>query len=293
MGICLIGLVAFAGDGLFAARQRGSAARCPGRRGAVRFRRRGWVGWLFVVCCGQAVTALQAQQPQSPAGLDPRLPPADEQVQPLLQAGQVRFDFYDVRPREQEFDGRTQFQLDIDYQFRYQSRSLRRANRQFARLGVHFTQVEVKLANAISLPASLIGTEFWENSLVQHELQHVRINSDPRVKMLTRELLHRLDSLELELAAGQSRPTESQVQEAVESEVAAVIQHMTELLLQNNGLLDRITQHGLRTGDFDPNFFHRLYTLESLEEAEFPRLAEVQQLLRRKSYRKASQVDGW
>ncbi|TWT52668.1 hypothetical protein Pla22_02940 [Rubripirellula amarantea] len=84
---------------------------------------------------------------------------------------------------------------------------------------------------------------FWQDPLVQHELDHVRISSDPRLRKRFLELVGKPGKIELTL-----EPTDKVdaafVRQAVQKHVANSFDQVSELASIRYRELDRLTRHG-------------------------------------------------
>lgn len=228
-----------------------------------------------------AAQCASAQQPANP-------PEVPEALASLVQAGQITWELYDERPVDLRYDGETHFEIKLDYKYRTQVRPIRENGRVIQRVTVAFFAITPKIENRVRLPIALVASDFWKSPLVLHELQHVRITSDPRVALLAKHLLKQ--GCKIDFPAN-TPLSESRIRDEIAKQVNAAAKTVSDLVQANNDLLDQLTQHGIELLEGDPQFFNRLYTETNLNDHQFPRLDDVQKLLKTKQYRRLSGSD--
>lgn len=89
---------------------------------------------------------------------------------------------------------------------------------------------------------------FWANPLVLHELDHVRISSDPRIEKLFLKRLKENSSVTRalsELSTAGGKVNESAVRQVVDDVAQKVFDETIELVQIRYQELDRLTDHGL------------------------------------------------
>lgn len=223
------------------------------------------------------------------AGQQPARPPeAPETLAPLVQAGRITWELYDEKPDDLSYDGETHFEIKLDYKFRTQLRPARLNGSVVQQVSVAFFSIKATVENRVRLPRTQLEKGFWQSQLVLHEMQHVQITSDPRVPLLVKSLLQRGSKLNF---PANTTLSESHIKDEIATQVNAVAKIVSDLVQANNDLLDQLTQHGTALLDGDPQFFRRLYTESNLKDQQFPRINDVQQLLRTKQYRRLSGFD--
>ena len=220
----------------------------------------------------------RAQLPSTP-------PDAPVALAAWIDAGKITWELYDRKPEGLMFDGETYFEIKVDYKFRTQLRPIRENGIVAQQVSVAFFSIDAFVENRVRLPKALVTGEFWQSRLVLHELQHVRITSDPRVPLLVKTLLRR--GCQLNFPAN-ALPSESHIKDEIAKHVDATTKSVSDLVQANNALLDQLTQHGLELLDGDPQFFNRLYTETNLNDQQFPKIDDVRALLKTKQYRQLS-----
>ncbi len=208
------------------------------------------------------------------------LPVPPDYLAPLLSAGNIQFAFYDVRPATQAFTGETNFDLKVDYKFRFSVRRAPSSNTSLQQLSITLSSITTKLTNRVSLPIELVDDDFWNAQLVRHELDHVRINSDPRVALLLRRLVAGVKSMQTPRTI-----TQQQIQAILDVRIQERIDEVSRVVRENNALLDRVTTHGLVDDRGDPHFFDRLYQKANLSETHFRFESDIGSLFRNRKYK--------
>ena len=217
------------------------------------------------------------------------LPKPPGELDLLMEAGSVEFLFYDQRPADQKFEGETHFNFDVGYRFRYQSRLGNKQGVPHHFVSVHFSNIRIETKNIIRIPRRYASVSIWDSSLVQHEFEHVRVNSDPRVELLIQELVNAIKRIDIK--AKSRTISRAELTERVEKEIDKRVDEVTRLVQGNNDLLDTVTQHGISTSSRDPNFFYRLFTPENLADQKFSYSDDVKSLLKSKKYVAFSKSD--
>lgn len=85
---------------------------------------------------------------------------------------------------------------------------------------------------------------FWDNRLVRHEMDHVKISSDPRLEKLCRDRMKQLKVLEGPIPSdGNDRAAANAI---LQKRVQEVFQDVSDMAKIRYKELDRITRHGLQ-----------------------------------------------
>ena len=208
------------------------------------------------------------------------IPSTPKRFKDLMDRGAVKFDF--VAPRT--FDAETHFRIFLNYNYNYKTRRVGGANGQVELVTYTFSHLRVRIENEIRLPRTLVGDGFWDTRLVEHEFEHVRINTDPRVTLLVENVQRRNNQVQVPLESFSAGASKQAISNAIEKRIKENVKVCEDLVQRNNKLLDQITRHGITTLESDPNFFRRLYTKENLQEQEFAALPLVSALLRNRRY---------
>ena len=183
------------------------------------------------------------QQPR--ALLMSGLPDPPQQLKKLLAAGAVTFE---LGPRVSAGDPRIIGETRYYISYRYKSAAkweLLRDN-QGARVLIvdpGFSHVQWNPRHVIWLRDEPKEEEFWSNVVLLHELDHLRISTDPRFAKRFAELLRQRRVIRHSLEPGEVAGREL-TDKLVEREARAVFDELTELIAVRYRELDRETSHG-------------------------------------------------
>ena len=199
-----------------------------------------------VICFAVALTVLGSVSGQELKRLSVSTlsePPA--QLKKLLTAGKVTFE---VGPRASAGDARIVGETRYEISYRYKSQANWRLSRddQGARvliIDVVFRRVQWNPKHVIWLRNQPDAKDFWSNSVLLHEFDHLRISTDPRVAKRFAELLKARRVIRHQMQAGEIAGREL-TDKLVEREARAVFDEVTDLIAIRYRELDRETEHG-------------------------------------------------
>lgn len=154
----------------------------------------------------------------------------------------------------------------IEYQFRSRShwRLTRGSNPELV-IAVSYRNIEWNPRHEIWFFHRPEDATFWENTLVLHELDHVRISSDPRfrehfVKRLKDTAIIRLPP------PADGRVNSSVVSRVIDRHVADLFEQTSQLIAIRYLELDRLTSHGQRPLDADSEIARWMNQTETDED---------------------------
>ena len=173
------------------------------------------------------------------------LPEPPRQLKKLLAAGTVTFE---VGPRVSAAGPLIVGETHYSISYRYKSEAKWQLSRddQGARVLIideGFSRVRWKPRHLIWLRDQPEAGEFWSNSVVLHELDHLRISTDPRVAKRFVELLRQRRVIRHLLQPGEVAGREL-TDKLVERAARAVFDELTDLIAIRYRELDRETSHG-------------------------------------------------
>jgi hypothetical protein len=169
------------------------------------------------------------------------LPAPPEPIQELLESAQVTVETGAESQRDAKLSAETVYRIE----YNYGSRSTWRLDDTGEKLQIRIRYLKIDwLAKHRVWFRSVPETEgFWSNSLVQHELDHVRISSDPRFARDFEQRLRANVVLNRTVEAG-VKVDRKYVNKLVEEHVATVFEEVSELIAIRYQELDRVTDHG-------------------------------------------------
>lgn len=208
------------------------------------------------------------------------------ELRTLVKTGNVGIEFYDPAFERRRYPGHTAFMIEVKLRFLYDYRVVTRAGRQFVQIRPRIERSDWKLTNTVTLPESYDTPEMWDSALMLHELDHVAITSDPRVRMLI-ERLHQAVTVIEQPIQQPGDLNDAAIQKLINDEYVRRRDAVIELVKKNNQLMDKVSVHGNRRIPDREAFFRKLYSKEMLDEQQFPYLADVVGLLKTAKYERA------
>lgn len=204
----------------------------------------------------------------------------------LMENDLLEIRFYDPATEPRKFLGETRFDLDCIYKFKFKAKTTQRGRTRKAGIRVTFTQVKVVCKSTVYLPKSYENKDdFWSTKLVRHEMEHVRINSDPRITLLIEFLTKMNTRFEVQLSSNESVNNES-VKELLDDRTRLRREAVNSLIQFNHDDLDKVTGHG-GTGKIEESFFAQLFTKKNIENGKFEYSRTVARYLGSTKYQKA------
>lgn len=209
------------------------------------------------------------------------LPPVPEDLKRIVDAHELSFLVGGERPSltrsirstpesDRRFDAETQFKMNYSFDSRCRWEAIREPATAdtIGRLAVRvrYTRIETQISHQIWLRRLPDPETFWDDSLIRHELDHVRISSDPRLTIRFEKAIRNLQRIELshvqsepvwviarrKYEAAWSRRASLQLyldhrdaKPFVKSAVQMEFDRLIELVNIRYRELDRVTDHGL------------------------------------------------
>lgn len=210
-----------------------------------------------------------------------------EWVNQLIKAEQLTVEYYDPAKPPKPFPGWTDFEFRLNYQYDYRMDWTQKKGGRVAVVVVpKYLKLDVPIKHHIQLPQTLKAERWYEAGLARHELEHVRVGMHPRLEMLGKHLISKVQRIEGMV----DRPddvTLQWVKTRVDAEMAARRDAVLALVLGINQKIDKSTNHGATELADRETFFSELYLKESLDQMKFPYLGQVLDLIAKPDYQKA------
>ncbi len=226
----------------------------------------------------------------------PRPTPADEPSQAAVAAWikaqikdeRLKVEFYDPAKPPRRFPGWTDFEFRVIYEYNYRFAMHTKKKQKIGVIEIKpkFTRVDVPVTNRTLLPNSLAGETWYQAPLAKHELEHIRVGLHPRLVLLTRHLVEKIEVIEVP-AESLSEVTREWVAKHVDEAVAIRKDAIQAFVTRINAKIDSVTRHGATPYPDWDLFLDGLYLKENLDEFKFPYLSEVLDLIESPDYKKA------
>lgn len=184
---------------------------------------------------------LSAAGGQSPISLDD-LPPPPQELKRLIERGEVAFEFGgDANGRS--FAAETHYRIAFDYKTRTTWR-LNPNGRQL-RIVARLVRLGWQPHHKVWFRNRPESETFWNNPLVLHEFDHIRLSSDQRWKEKLEALKRKPAAIQHDLSS-RERVTQALVDQVVDQYLQARLQEVFDLIDIRYRELDRQTAHGKR-----------------------------------------------
>ncbi len=238
------------------------------------FRRPPFAACVFACFCAPYLFPIWPAHPSEIAfaqeGVDHAkwLTQAPPEFQRLLDAGNVSIQASDALLRQKEKFGATEFKLQVGYRFSFKIESNTQED------GVHLVRVRViyqrptfRISHIIHVESDYNPLDPWSHRLMKHEMDHLAISTDPRVRAIVDGILG--GSLVLDLRLEQaSAPSDQQIREYLGSRSAERFADIERVIQIAYDQLDEASVQGNRRIDSRGNFFKQLYSVEWLKSTK-------------------------
>ncbi|MEO1617076.1 MAG: hypothetical protein AAFV88_14590 [Planctomycetota bacterium] len=144
--------------------------------------------------------------------------------------------------------GETRFKLFYRYNGRVQWRPIPSSGGNRIEVKFRLSSLKVTSRHQIWLRRPPASEDFWQDPLVQHEFDHVRVSSHPAVANLFKKEARSLQRFEVSLrdvADGRGRVSRECVDAVVQKKLNESLEGITEYVRIRYRELDRQTRHGL------------------------------------------------
>ena len=207
-------------------------------------------------------------------------------IKELKDSGRLTVEFYEPgQPRQ--YEGWTVFEYKLFFEYECQLEWPRKKPRAGSVAIVSkFTKVELPVTHRMELPKRLEGERWYETTLARHELDHVRVGTHPRLAMLGKHLVKKLNRLERTVEKP-ADVTRDWTRKQIDDEVLRRKDAIEKLVMDINRHIDKVTRHGARPLENREQFLAELFLKENLDEMKFPYLADALDLLDTREYLQA------
>ncbi|MCO8120466.1 hypothetical protein NHH03_01860 [Stieleria sp. TO1_6] len=198
------------------------------------------------------------------------LPSPPPTLASLIEQGDVKFvtggqpvSNADTLPAAGRLAGETRFTFRYHYNSRARWSLIRRRGSESSdqadvQIRVRFRSIKMTTTHEVWLKDPPPPERFWDDRVVLHEFDHVRLSSDPRIEQQFRDSVDRLKSFRValaEVAGDDGQISKVKVQALIEARMQESLSSTTEYVRIRYLELDRLTQHGLRPLPDDAGLF--------------------------------------
>ena len=181
------------------------------------------------------------------------LPVPPDDVAELLECGRVTFR-YGPRPslgndaladQSLKVAGETRFHLEYRYSSRTRWRTRRGDDERQVVIDVEYDSLRLDFFHDVWFRKKPSLQSFWDERLVRHELDHVRISSNPRIEERFAALVRRHSTI-VRAIPQETAVDNALVRELVKQQVQEAFDEIVDLVQIRYVELDRLTRHGMR-----------------------------------------------
>jgi hypothetical protein len=201
--------------------------------------------WMLIL--GPAAIAQESQS----ASLESRplesVPPPPPEMTDLVRTADVRFEFGPEDSPKKINDG-TPMAAETSYRiaFEYRSKLNWKLVGDQVIVRIRITDIQWKLSHIVWFRVPPDAENFWDNPLVRHEIDHVRISTDSRLQAAFRRRVDEVKTTRFAKSELGDRSLAEACKEKVRDELTSIFKDTTSLAEIRYRELDRVTRHGLK-----------------------------------------------
>lgn len=175
------------------------------------------------------------------------LPEPPAKFKELIDRGKVRFEYGPIDdPRRIDSQNSMAAETSYKINFSYRTRLHWQLRNDITVVSIRITGVQWSPSHVVWFRKRPDPDSFWEDRLVRHEMDHVRISTDPRLAAAFRRRADELKTIALTRSEIGNRSIDAAAKEAVKEKLTSVFRDVTELASIRYRELDRVTLHGRR-----------------------------------------------
>ena len=203
---------------------------------------------------------------QSPIDRSKWLSTAPGEYLRLIQAGNVSIQASDDLLQQKDKVGATEFKLQIGYRYTYTIESVEeREGTQLARLRVTYQRPKFRITHVIHVESDFSPPDPWSNRLMKHEMDHLAISTDPRIRAIVDGVLGSTASYEFRWEQSTS-PSDKQIREEINRASTERISDVEKIIQLAYDQLDDRSMQGNRKIESRGAFFQGLFIARWLQE---------------------------
>lgn len=173
------------------------------------------------------------------------LPEPPKSIKRWIDAGVLKFSFGGRQPSNKGMMAETTYRMVHRYRSNPRWTVRQTTSNRICQIRLRFRSVQLKTTHEIWFLERPDSVSFWQNPLVLHELDHLRLSADPRLADRFQELVRQETVIERSVDSGESVNAgwvQNQVDQYVQNQFAKV----SDLASIRYRELDRLTAHGRR-----------------------------------------------
>lgn len=193
---------------------------------------------------------------------------APPEYQRLLDAGNVAIQASDALLQQKEKVGATEFKLQVGYRFTYKIESNRQQDGiQQTRVRVIYQRPKFRISHVIHVESTYNPPSPWTHGLMKHEMDHLAISTDPRLRAIVDGVLGSSVSVDLRWEQT-SAPSDQQIRESLGNRSAERFSDIEKVIQIAYDQLDEASAQGNRRIDARGSFFKQIYSVEWLRSTK-------------------------
>ncbi len=215
--------------------------------------------WMLVGCLLLAMPSrAQEKLPAEPILMDD-LPSPPKELADLIKKGAVEFCTGRVSWSEMSqaqerptvagphlrLAAETKAEMRFDYRSRTRWKQRSENKKTILSVTVRFSNDELTAKHTIWFRHPPSAERFWDDKIVQHEFDHVRLSMHPMINQLFKQKIKAATAFRYELKDDE-RVSEALVNRLVQQRVRAAIAEISDLIDIRYKELDRVSRHGLQ-----------------------------------------------
>jgi hypothetical protein len=173
------------------------------------------------------------------------VPPPPTEMADLVQAADVRFEFGpEDSPKRITDNSPMAAETSYKIAFEYQSKLNWKVVGNQVVVWVRIKDIDWNPSHVVWFRRAPDSERFWDNPLVRHEFDHVRISTDPRLEAAFRKRVDELKIIRFPKSELGQRSLEQASKDTLREELTSIFKDISALAEIRYRELDRVTRHG-------------------------------------------------
>lgn len=212
---------------------------------------------------------------QTPADRSQWLSMAPGEYLRLIQAGNVSIQVSDALLKQKGKVGATEFKLQITYRYSYTIDTMdEQEGMQLASIQVSYQRPKFRISHTIHVQSDFSPSDPWSNRLMKHEMDHLAVSTDPRLRAIVDGVLGSTTRYEFRWEQS-SPPSEKQIREEIHRSSTQRILDIEKMIQLAYDQLDDRSMQGNRKIESRGLFFRSLYRAPWLQNTGLKSFRDV------------------